>query len=177
MKILIFTEGTVLMHAAGKGKTREEIVTQSHDFGIQMENANLSFEDKANYGKGEVGGVHDYANYIPVGNALEKIKGWKNEGADIYYLTSRRIKDEIENIKNVLEKYGFPDANNLLFRQQGEGYKDVAERLMPNIFIEDDCESIGGAKEMTSTYFSPEAKQKIKTIVVKEFEGIDNVSI
>jgi hypothetical protein len=44
---------------------------------------------------------------------------------------------------------------------------------LPDIFIEDDCESIGGKKEMTSTYLAEELKNKIKLITVKEFNGID----
>ena len=94
MIILIFTEGTVLMQGSAKGKTREEIVQQSKEFGI-----------------------HDYQGYIPVYNAVEKIKKWKNQGATIFYLSSRRVKGEIEAIKNVLQKYDFPDFQNLLYRQ------------------------------------------------------------
>ena len=41
--------------------------------------------------------------------------------------------------------------------------------------IEDDCESIGGEKEMTITFVKPEIKQKIKSIVVKEFSRIDDL--
>ncbi|MFH1191885.1 MAG: hypothetical protein V1655_00215 [bacterium] len=44
---------------------------------------------------------------------------------------------------------------------------------MPNILIGDDCESIGGAGEMTITNLKPEIKKKIKSVVVKEFGGID----
>lgn len=172
MTILIFTEGTVLMPGSAKGKTREEIVAQSKAFGVQMEEKNIAYEDKAKYGT-DSGDIHDYAGYIPVGNAVEKIKKWKNLGATIYYLSSRRTKNEIEAVKSVLKKYNFPDSENLLFRQQGEDYKDVAEKLMPNILIEDDCESIGGEKEMTYPNMNPEAKAKIHSIVVKEFRGID----
>jgi hypothetical protein len=43
------------------------------------------------------------------------------------------------------------------------------------VLIEDDCESIGGEKEMSITDVRPEIKRKIKSIVVKEFEGIDGV--
>ena len=174
MTVLIFTEGTVLVHASSTGKTREEIVRQSQEFGIQAEENSLSYEDKANYGT-DPGNIHDYSSYLPVGNAVEKISGWKRQGVIIYYLSSRRLKDEIEAIKKVLEKHHFPDFQNLLFRQQGEDYKTVAERLLPDVFIEDDCESIGGVQEMTSSHFSPEAKQKISTIVVKEFQGIDHL--
>jgi len=46
---------------------------------------------------------------------------------------------------------------------------------MPDILIENDCESIGGQKEMTITFVKPRVKQKIKSIVVKEFQGIDHL--
>jgi len=150
MIILIFTEGTVLMQGSAKGKTREEIVQQSKEFGI-----------------------HDYQGYIPVYNVVEKIKKWKNQGATIFYLSSRRVKGEIEAIKNVLQKYDFLDFQNLLYRQQGEDYKDVAERLIPDILVEDNCESIGGEKEMTYSHMSGDTKAKVHSVIVKEFSGID----
>lgn len=59
------------------------------------------------------------------------------------------------------------------FRKNGEEYKEVAERLMPDILIEDDCESIGGETEMTYLHIRPDLKSKIKPIIVKEFGGID----
>ena len=83
------------------------------------------------------------------------------------------MKKEIEAIKNVLRRHGFPDSDNLLYRKQGEDYKDIAERLVPDILIEDDCESIGGEKEMTYTHLSNDAKTKTYSVVVKEFGGID----
>lgn len=174
MKILIFTEGTILMQGSARGKTREEIVAQSREFGIQMEEKVLSYEDKANYGK-DPGAIHDYLSYIPVGNAVEKIKAWKSQGTEIGYLSSRRLKDEIEAIKSVLEKWKFPDSQNFFFRQQGEDYKDVAERILPDILIEDDCESIGGEQEMTYTHLKPEVKSKVHLIPIKEFSGIDHL--
>ena len=48
---------------------------------------------------------------------------------------------------------------------------------MPDVLIEDDCESIGGTKEMTYPNMSNVAKQKIHSIVIKEFEGINNLPI
>lgn len=173
-KILIFTEGTVLMHGSAVDKTREDIVKESHEFGIQMEDANLSLEDKINYGI-DKGGIHDYLTYVPVKNAVDKIRAWKNQGASIYYLTSRRVKTEIDAIHDVLRKYKFPDSDNLLYRNQGENYKDVAEKLLPNVIVEDDCESIGGTNEMTYTHLSPEIKTQIISIPVKEFSGIDDL--
>ena len=172
MTILIFTEGTVLMHGSAKGRTREEIVQQSKEFGIQMEEKSLAFQDTASY-RTDPGGIHNYQGYIPVHNAVEKIKKWKKQKATIFYLSSRRVKEEIKAIRSILQKYGFPDSQNLSYRQHGKDYKDVAEGLMPDILIEDDCESIGGEKEMTYTHMSNDAKAKVHSITVKEFSGID----
>jgi uncharacterized protein YnzC (UPF0291/DUF896 family) len=154
MKILVFTEGTVLMYPSAERLTREERVEQSKT------------RDKS---------VYDFKNHVPNGNAVEKIKFWKDQGADIYYLTSRRTFDEVNDIKNVLYKYNFPDNDNLLFRKEGEEYKDVAEKLIPDVLVEDDCESIGGEVEMTYPYVREDIKNKIKPIIVKEFGGIDHL--
>lgn len=152
IKILIFTEGTVTMHKVAVGVSREERVRQS-----------------------KTGSVYDYSSYIPNGNAVQKLTNWKNQGATVYYLTSSRIKPEIKTIKSVLKKYNFPDSDNLHFRQQGEDYKDVAEKIMPDVLIEDDCESIGGEKEMVYPHIKPQVKEKMKSIIVKEFAGIDDL--
>jgi len=102
------------------------------------------------------------------------LHNWENDGAKILYLTSRRKPEEIKQIQDVLKKYNFPDGQ-LLFRQKDEEYKDVVERVIPDILIEDDCESIGGIDEMTITHVKPEIKKKIKFIPVKEFSGIDHL--
>ena len=154
MKILIFTEGTILMHKNGWGLKREKIVKQVQD------NIDSS--------------LHDYNSYIPIGNAVDKIKSWYGQGAKIFYLTSRKTSGEINDIKRVMQKYEFP-AGQLLARKNNEEYKDVAEKIMPDVLIEDDCESIGGEKEMTITFMRPEIKQKIKSVAIKEFGGIDSL--
>lgn len=118
--------------------------------------------------------IHDYATYIPIGNAAGKLNNWRQQGAEILYLTSRTKEKEINDIKNVIKQYHFPDGQ-IFFRQNGEKYKDIAEKVMPDILIEDDCESIGGADNMTITFVKPEIKKKIKSIVVKEFGGIDQL--
>jgi hypothetical protein len=153
MKILIFTEGTIIMHKNAVGHTRDEIVQQ--------------VEDKEE-------SVHDYKSYVPVANAVKKLQNWKNDGAEILYLTSRRKPEEIQQIQNVLKKFKFPDGQ-LLFRQKDEEYKDVAERIIPDVLIEDDCESIGGIDEMTITHVKPEIKKIISSIPIKEFGGIDHL--
>ena len=153
MKILIFLHGTLIMHKSAKGKTREERVGQAI-------NADSS--------------VHEYASYIPVGNAVEKLKSWQQQGSEILYLSSHETAEDVEKDKSVLEKYCFPKGQ-IFYRQNGESYKDIAEKNIPDVLIEDDCESIGGKKEMTITFVKPEIKLKIKSIVVKEFSGIDNL--
>lgn len=153
MKILIFTEGTILMHKTALGHTRAEIIDQ------------VKNKDK---------GVKDYASYVPIGNAVAKIQSWQKQRAEIYYLTSRKTAEEIQAIKNVLQKHNFPKGK-LFYRKNNEEYENVTERIMPDIFIEDDCESIGGEKEMTYPYVNSKQKRKIKSIIVKEFYGIDHL--
>jgi len=120
--------------------------------------------------------VHDYASYIPVGNAVKKLKSWQSQGAEILYLSSHEAAEDVEKDKIVLEKYDFPKGQ-VFYRQNGETYQNIAEKITPDVLIEDDCESIGEKKEMTITFVKPEIKQKIKSIVVKEFSGVDNLPI
>ena len=63
----------------------------------------------------------------------------------------------------------------MYFRQRGESYAQVAERVRPDILIEDDCESIGSESEMTYPHVRSELKTGIKSVVVKEFGGIDHM--
>lgn len=171
---MVFTEGTALMFQAGKDLSREERVKLSQVAGIQQEESNLSYESISQV-KAKPGSVYDFASYLPAGETVAKLNVWKKQGAEICYLTSRRIKQEIEIIKGILKTHNFPDCQNLYFRRQGEEYKDVAEQVMPDILIEDDCESIGGEVEMTYPHIREDLKPKIKSIVVKEFQGIDHL--
>lgn len=141
------------MHKTAVGLSRDYIVKQVKD---------------------EQESVHDYKSYVPVGGAVKKLQNWKNDGAEILYLTSRRKSEEIKQIQTILKKFNFPDGQ-FLFRRKDEEYKDVAERIIPDILVEDDCESIGGINEMTITYVKPEIKKKIKSIPIKEFGGIDHL--
>lgn len=146
------------MHKNAAGHTRDEIVKQSKGFF-------LVFRGKS---------VRDYKSYVPIGNAVKKLRNWKKDGAEILYLTSRRKPEEINQIQTVLKKFNFPEGQ-LLFRRQDEEYKDVAGRIIPDILVEDDCESIGGINEMAIAYVAPEIRKKIKSIPIKEFGGIDNL--
>ena len=89
MKLLVFTEGTILMHKGGIGHSREERVRQVRE---------------------KEASIHDYASYVPIGDAAEKLKRWQKDGAEILYLTSRRRSEEIEQIRDVLKKHGFPEG-------------------------------------------------------------------
>jgi hypothetical protein len=153
MRILIFTEGTIIMHKTALGHSREEIVKQVAD---------------------EQESVHDYGSYVPIGNAVKKMRNWKNDGAEILYLTSRRKPDEVKKIQDVLKIFKFPEGQ-LQFRQKDEEYKNVVEKVTPDVLIEDDCESIGGVDEMTITHVNHGIKNNIKSIVIKEFGGIDHL--
>ncbi len=153
MKIMIFLQGTILMHKNAAGKTREERVRQV------LEGAPS---------------IRDFASYIPVGNAVGKTQIWQAQGAEIVYLSSHERLEDVHIDEAVLATHGFP-AGQVLFRQEAEEYKDVAERALPHILIEDDCESIGGEQEMTYPHIKPEIKARIKSIVVPEFGGIDHL--
>ena len=115
-----------------------------------------------------------YEEYMPIGNVVNKLNNWVNQGAEIVYLSSHENNGGVEKDKIVLNKYNFPKGE-IYFRKGRQTYKDIAEKIMPDILIEDDCESIGGKKEMTYTHINPKAKERIKLISVREFEGIDNL--
>jgi hypothetical protein len=155
MKILVFLHGTTIMHKSAIGRTREEITKQVVE------------GDES---------IHDYASYIPVGKAAKKLQEWKGQGAKICYLSSHKDAKDVDSDRSVMSKYAFPDGQ-IFYRGNREKYKDVVERIrpLPDVIIEDDCESIGGKVEMVFPNLEPELKDRIKSIVVKEFEGIDHV--
>ena len=153
MKIMVFTEGTIIMHHGGTGRSAEERSTQVKE------------KEKS---------IYDWTSYVPIGGAADKLNIWKKQGAEIVYLTSRKKLDEVELIKGVLKKYDFPEGH-LMFCYPGQTYGDVTESVMPDILIEDDCVSIGGTDEMTLSQVKPEIRAKIISITVREFGGIDHL--
>ena len=141
------------MHKNAIGKSRKERVLQ------------VKTKEKS---------VYEFASYIPIDNAARTIRNWSEYGAEIYYLSPhKRIHDALID-KTILIKNNFPNGT-VLYRKKGEEYKDVAERIKPDIIIEDDCESIGGEKEMVYPSLEKNIKSKIKSIVVHEFGGIDHL--
>ncbi|MGV8981680.1 hypothetical protein [Clostridium sp.] len=153
MQILIFLHGTVVMHKNALGNTREQRVQQAIN------------NDPS---------LYDFISYIPIGNSDRKLGIWKKQGAEIIYLSSNKNLEDIKKDMFVLKKYGFP-KEQILFREGNLSYKDIAENIIPDILIEDDCESIGGRIQMVYPNISYSVKNKIKSIIVKEFSGIDNL--
>lgn len=117
--------------------------------------------------------LYNHNSYIPIGNAVEIIKKWQEQGANIIYCTSRK-KKQADAIATLLKKYSF-DGSFLVSRESKERYKDIVEMVKPNILIEDDCKSIGGAWQMCITKVNQEIRKKILSIIVPEFKGIDNL--
>jgi hypothetical protein len=153
MKIMVFLHGTAIMHKAGIGVSREERVKQIVD------------KEKS---------VQEYDAYVPIGNVVAKLGNWESQGGQIVYLSSHQTTEDVEKDKLVLNKYRFPDGE-IFYRKGRETYTDIVNRISPDILIEDDCESIGGESEMAYPSLKPESKQKIKSIVVKEFAGLDSL--
>ena len=153
MKIMVFLQGTSIMHSSAVGKTRVERVRQVVDGGESILNI---------------------ASYVPVGGAVRKLQAWARQGAELVYLSSNTRLEDVEKDKTVLRNHGFPDGP-VLHRHAGEEYADVAASILPDILIEDDCESIGGEPEMTYPHLPPELQASIKSIAVREFGGIDHL--
>ncbi len=158
MKILVFTEGTLFIGGNVVHLSREERIRATREKIARM----------------AAGEKIDFSAMVPAGNAVEKLQSWKRQGAEIMYLTSRRRADEIVIIRSLLGTFGFPEGE-LFFRRGNEAYKDVAERVPPDVLIEDDCESIGGEIEMTYPHIQPNIQAQIKSIVVPEAGGIDHL--
>jgi hypothetical protein len=151
--LLVFLHGTAVMHPGAIGRTREERVAQART--------------------GEEPGLRDYGAYVPVGNAPAQLRRWREQGARIDYLSSHRNAGDVAKDVSVLQKHGFPEGR-VLAREAGASYGEVAGRILPDVLIEDDCESIG-AEEITYPQIRPELRARIKSIIVPEFGGIDHL--
>ena len=118
--------------------------------------------------------LYDFAAYLPVGEAVQKLRAWRGQGAEIVYLSSHMGFEDVEKDLIVLRMHVFPQGP-VYFRQGDEGYGAVIARVLPDVLIEDDCESIGGIAQMTYPQIEPDIRARIKSIVVKEFGGIDHL--
>lgn len=117
---------------------------------------------------------YNHRTYIPIGNAVSLIETWYQQNAEILYCTSRKAK-QAEEIAQLLKRYRFA-GSKLYFREKKQKYKDIIEGVRPDILIEDDCRSIGGSWQMCITHVAPKIKDSIKSIIVKEFKGLDHLS-
>ena len=153
MKIMVFLHGTVLMHKSASGVDRSERVRQVVD------------RERS---------VFDFSGYIPVESAQQKLRNWNAKGAEISYLSFHKTVENVEKDKAVLGKYDFPEGE-IYFRQRGERYEEIVEQTLPEILVEDDCESIGGEQEMVYPHLKPGVREGIISIVVQEFGGIDHL--
>lgn len=118
--------------------------------------------------------LYNHRSYIPIGRAVSLIDAWSKQDAEILYCTSRRGK-QAEEVARLLQTHGFA-GSRLYFRDKMEKYKDIIESVRPDVLIEDDCRSIGGSWQMCITHVASEVKGTIKSIIVKEFKGIDHLS-
>lgn len=114
-------------------------------------------------------------SYIPIGNAIEKLKKWQEEGYEIIYLTSLKGKRAMK-IARHLDELGFT-GSMVGYRQKYQDYATLIKEELPDILIEDNCKSIGGEKNMCYELLSDELRKDIKHIVVEEFKGIDEVKL
>jgi len=118
--------------------------------------------------------VRDFASYVPVGDAVSKLHNWVRQDAEVVYLSSHRKVEDVRKDEEVLRRYAFPEGS-VLQRRPDDSYADVAERALPHVVIEDDCESIGGAQEMIYPHLPDALRRRIHSIAVPEFGGIDHL--
>lgn len=118
--------------------------------------------------------IFDIKKYVPIKNCINKLNNWERQGVKIIYLTSKKSNFSAQTVKDLLMRFEFPGAY-LYYRTGSEKYKDIVESLKPDILIEDNCISIGGAWQMSITYVDEKIRGQIKSIVVKEFKGIDDL--
>ena len=138
---------------------------KTHDFTIMLFAEGTILKPKSFFS------LYNHRSYIPIGNAVAKIAEWEKQGAQIVYCTSRKKRQAQENAKLLLA-LGF-HGTRLYYREGRQKYKDIIETVRPHVLIEDDCKSIGGSWQMCISYVSADIKRTIRSVVVKEFQGID----
>ncbi len=118
--------------------------------------------------------LFSFQNYVPIGRCVDIIKRWYAQGMNICYCTSRKRRGTAVMI-DLLKRFELP-GERLYYRGKGESYKHIVETVKPDVLIEDNCKSIGGAAQMCITHVCPEIRQGIKSVVVKEYKGIDHLA-
>jgi hypothetical protein len=153
LKLVVFLQGTTLIESALLGKTREESVKKSRDWAVR-------------------GGW--LGELVPIGESSKKVRAWSSHGTDLYYLTASRKQENIAKCETALKKWSFPNGV-LLHRNPNENYGDIIPEIRPDLIVEDDCESLGGTKEMVYPNLPESVRRSIASVVVREFEGIDHL--
>lgn len=113
--------------------------------------------------------------YSPIGNAVNVINDLYEAGNEVY-LISYMKKKRYGYIKSIIDYYNIK-YTELLCRDKKENYSDLVEKVRPDVLIEDDCKSIGGEKQWCITNVKEDIRDNIKSIIVDEFKGIDNIKI
>ena len=149
---MVFLPWTIIMHKSALGCTREERAKQV----VEREAT-----------------IWEYTSYVPISGAAAKLQTRKEQGVEIKFLSSHKKTEDVQIDKDI-RKYNFPQGK-VLFCQGDEGYSDIIERVIPDVLVEDDCESIGGENEMICQHIELEVRTRIKSIVIKEFGGIDHL--
>jgi hypothetical protein len=110
----------------------------------------------------------DVASFVPTEGAVDKVTKWREQGAEICYLTSRRWNGSPETVEATLRRFKFP-LGELYYRREGEDYVDVVRQVGPDALVEDDCQSIGWDEVITPKL---KAGWGIKGIVIPENRGL-----
>lgn len=98
MRILVFTEGTLLIGQDEARLTRPERIQAVRE----------------KIGRLAAGGPPiDFSAEVPAGDAVQKLRAWRRQGAEIMHLTSRTRPDENENIWFVLGFSSFATLNRI----------------------------------------------------------------
>ncbi len=118
--------------------------------------------------------LFSFQNYVPIGRCAAILSRWHEQGMSISYCTSRKRRG-VSVMIDLLKRFELP-GERLYYRGKAEGYKDIVETVKPDVLIEDDCKSIGGASQMCITRVCPEIKQGIKSVVVREYKGIGHLA-
>ena len=126
MRVLVFLQGTVLIEQNLLANTREGSVRRSKELAASG---------------GRLGSL------VPIGNSVAKLLRWKERIAEILYFAANRRLEDVQNIAQALTHFGFPEGK-LYSRGSTRSYAEVAEEIAPDVIVEDDCESIGGEREM-----------------------------
>jgi hypothetical protein len=146
-RVLVFLCGTALMHGGAAGLSRDERVVQAR--------------------AGADPSLRDYGAYVPTEGAIEKLRGWSDQGAQITYFSYHREAADVAAAESVVLTCGFP-SGSVLYRGEGESCGDVVERVAPDILIE-------GDRATAYDELEPARREQVVSIVVPEFGGLGHL--